>query len=218
MKVVAISDTHGLEPEPLDIPECDVLLHCGDVSPVHDDHEIHSQRHYFRESFLPWLEAAPAEDIIWIAGNHDFFTQDPSFKVLLEECSPDVHYLCDSSVEVQGKKFYGSPWVPNLPSWAWHATTEQFERIADDFDRDADVVLLHGPPYNFGDLDYVHGAGPVGAFHTEKALHEVNPKLVVCGHIHQGFGRHVIDGLEINNVSWLDEYYRPTHDFVEFQL
>jgi hypothetical protein len=36
----------------------------------------------------------------------------------------------------------------------------------------------------------------------------VRPRIVVCGHVHGGFGRYEHQGIPIYNVSVVDEAYR----------
>jgi 3',5'-cyclic AMP phosphodiesterase CpdA len=64
MKIVHISDTHGAKHHSkLDIPECDVLLHTGDIGGRTDLLEL--------QQFLEWFKKQPAKRRIFIAGNHD---------------------------------------------------------------------------------------------------------------------------------------------------
>jgi hypothetical protein len=41
------------------------------------------------------------------------------------------------------------------------------------------------------------------------AVKRVRPKLVICGHIHDGHGRFDCDGIPVYNVTLVDEQYRP---------
>ena len=60
-----------------------------------------------------------------IPGNHDFY---PIAHILFKDkgidwkfdFSPNVHFLGDRGTEVNGVKFYGTPWVPIISySWAF---------------------------------------------------------------------------------------------------
>lgn len=61
-KLVCISDTHNHHKK-LIIPECDVLIHCGDYSSKGHEWEI--------RDFYKWLDKQPAKHIISIQGNHE---------------------------------------------------------------------------------------------------------------------------------------------------
>lgn len=209
MKIVATSDLHGEFPE---IPECDLLLIGGDVCPVKGDHNHHVQRNWLRDIFGPWMESLPAKDIVWIAGNHDFAAEQPGFIRNVANELPGI-YLQDTITQVNGLWIYGTPYVPNLPGWAFHGDNDYFRRSADQLP-ECDIVLAHGPP--LGILDEVPGrmfGGDihVGAPHMSEAYERIGPKHVVFGHIHEGYGRLEKDGTVYRNVAHMDGAYNPVN-------
>lgn len=219
MKVVATSDWHGELP---DVPECDLLLIGGDQCPVRGPHLPHEQRNWMKGPYKDHLERLSEKcgAIVEIAGNHDFVCEWDGWGRFREDNGIPGTYLEDDAVTVGGLKVYGSPWVPNLPSWAFYATDQGFEIICDEFPDDADILLLHGPPY--GVRDYVAGAGHVGG-PTGARILEVQPKLVVCGHIHEGYGSGTLhsstrENVKVWNVSHMNEYYEPTGRPVELEV
>jgi predicted phosphodiesterase len=62
MRIVAISDTHTMERN-FQIPDGDVLVHCGDFTYKGRQEEI--------TDFLDWFLDLPHKNKILIAGNHD---------------------------------------------------------------------------------------------------------------------------------------------------
>ena len=104
MKIVAISDTHGLH-EQINLPEGDVLVHAGDLgrsdTTLGKIHEFNS-----------WLGSLPFDNIIFVPGNHDRpFERDPlNARALMTNC----HVLVDEEIVIDGVKFYGSPWQPRF--------------------------------------------------------------------------------------------------------
>lgn len=210
MKIIATADTHGTLPE---IPPCDLLLVGGDVTPVHD-HAPHVQRNYLRGEFSDWLRDLPAEHIVGIAGNHDFIAEKEPWVM---RKLPWL-YLCDEAVKVAGLTVYGTPWVPNLPGWAFYggagSCTPHWKGIPDGID----ILLSHGPMRGKGDT--VRGAGPVGCPGMLDVVAQVKPKVFVCGHIHEGFGhyRHSAITGGVYNVSLNNEVYEPVNPVVEVHL
>lgn len=221
MKIVAISDTHGFLPPLEAIPECDLLLHAGDVCP--DFHQTRygsraetfdrgeqRQKRWLDTELRPWLEDVlenRAKRVVAIAGNHDFVFEHP-FLI------PDLPwtYLRDETAIVDGLRIYGTPWVPKLNRWAFYASDEALEARADSIPP-CDILLSHGPP--FGLTDKVvpkFGGAHVGDVALLSAIQATRPKAVVCGHIHEGYGVEYMEHSDrsqtaIYNVSYVDENY-----------
>jgi len=220
MKILATSDLHGC----LDAcrpPECDVFIIAGDVCPM-DDHGPARQLDYLDKEFREFLERIPAKHIIGIAGNHDFaFEHQPS---AVDKLDLPWTYLRDSSVTIDGVKFYGLPWVPNLIHWAFYATKQQLDERYNAVPQDTDVVISHGPPYFIGDLSKI-GNINCGARQANNMMARVKPKAFICGHIHEGFGKYSYRGqhgskTDVYNVSFLDELYalRVPYGIVDIKI
>lgn len=209
MQIVCISDIHGYLPE---IPECDLLIVAGDVCP---DEDIHKQRLFLRGEFADWLDAVPAQEKVWIAGNHDFVCEQPGFNRIAKELPG--HYLQDTSVELLGIKIHGTPWVPNLPGWAFYMTDSQLRAVAKVIPEDTDILIAHGPPYKLGDCvrPNIHvGSVPLA---TELS-YRINPKLVVCGHIHEDYGIHEYRDRILINAAHLDGAFEPVNKPIKIEL
>ena len=210
MKITCVSDTHTKHDE-LDLPGGDVLIHSGDfMSSGKDSMEL--------LEFLNWLYKQPYEHKILIAGNHDrLFEEAPAYaKQLIDDVNHNgsITYLQDNGCEIDGIKFWGTPWTPEFYGWAFHLFHDDGKAIFDLIPNDTDVLISHGPAY--GMLDEIRtplttGATPghIGCEHLLKAIDRVNPKLHVCGHIHSSQG--VLDGYgEVTthiNASCLGEDY-----------
>lgn len=205
VKVLAASDLHSFLPN---IPECDVLILGGDICP---DGRPSLQSNWLETIFRKWLDAIPAKEIIGVAGNHDKIFEEAS------ELVPKNlrwHYLQDSSVELFGLKFYGTPW--QLPFWgAFNADEESLKEIYKGVPLDTDVFISHGPPYAIG--DDVNGRLE-GSHALRECLFKIKPKLAVFGHIHPAFGQWKIDEVTFANVSLLNDALEVVHLPVEFNL
>ncbi len=204
MKVALTSDLHGALPV---IEPCDLLIIAGDVCPVHN-HSEEFQWDWLERDFAQWLESVPAKHIVAIAGNHDFLAQS----------YPEVfhglpwEYLFDSGTDYGGLAIYGTPWVPNLPNWAFYGNddtmTERFSHIP----MSTDILVSHGPPH--GILDKVLRGMHVGSKPLDKKVWELkDPKLVVFGHIHEAYG--IFDsspeGPIFVNAALMDVNYEPVN-------
>lgn len=211
MKIVATSDIHGVFPE---IPPADLLLIGGDVCPVQGGHEPKRQRAWLRNTFGPWLESLPVGEIVWIAGNHDFVCETPGFWRIADRLPG--HYLRDESVEIGSLKIYGFPWCPNLKYWAFYKGDSLWPEVADEIPDDTDILLIHAPIRGIGGVDGGHPewAAP---FLYERLTY-ICPKLIVCGHIHEGYGKRQFGNITVANVSHMDWSYNPVNPPMVFEI
>ena len=216
MKIAATSDTHGLAFWE-HIPECDVCILGGDISPTMD-HSVSFQRQWLYGTFLPDLKKIPAKNIVFIAGNHDFYLYDLYKRYdegeLRSVLPPNIHYLRDSWVVIDGVKIYGTPWVVNLKKWAFNLKSRTDEMFTyDRIPNDVDILVSHAPAFKFCDtiLEY-NEFEPLGSMGLIQAIREKNPKVVLSGHIHSG--NHEPEGTwrtEFRCVSLLNEKYKISY-------
>jgi Icc-related predicted phosphoesterase len=209
MRLCLISDTHN-ELSKIDLPKADILIHAGDATIsgtlpeiVKFVEDIQHQSHKF-------------DQIIFIAGNHDWlFEKRPKYAQSL--LAKNIIYLQDSSVEIEGLKFYGSPWQPRFFDWAFNLNrgselAEKWKRIPDDID----VLITHGPPN--GILDAVSRGDWIENTGCEELITRIEEiaafgklKIHAFGHIHCGYGEAEKFGIRFVNASNCDEDYLPTN-------
>jgi hypothetical protein len=132
-----------------------------------------------------------------------------------------VIYLQDELVTVCGRTMWFSPWTPNLPKWAFQANgveaAEKFEAIPENLD----ILVSHVPPHGYGDVcyDWVEGGNAhVGSRELLISILDKKPKLIVCGHIHEGYGSYKYEHGEVFNVSYMDGEYNPVNPPVVIEL
>jgi len=214
MRITFISDTHSKHNELNDrLPGGDVLVHCGDISNLGRLSEI--------ENFLKWFEAQDYEHTVFIAGNHDFGFANPdpmihkSITYLLN--SYVVTYLQDSSVTINGIKFYGSPWTPIFNDWAFNMDNVALENKWSYIPDDTDVLITHGPPK--GILDLTREGLSAGDPALLQALSRVKPKIHAFGHIHEANGIYESDnGIKLINASSVNRDYRVVNTPITIEL
>lgn len=205
MKITCISDTHNqhthIQPDWLE--GGDVLVHAGDVSGRGSLREI--------EEFLVWFNELPYTHKIMIAGNHDFwFEKMSTFAVneMLQEKYPNIIYLNDSGVEIDGVKFWGSPVQPWFYDWAFNRMGTDICRHWDMIPLDTDVLITHGPMKGYLDMT-LRGVSTGCPYLLEKSAEMTNLKLFVCGHIHEAYGKFEFpDGGVFVNASTLNFNYQ----------
>lgn len=206
MKIVCLSDTHTRHKK-LVVPDGDVLVHTGDFC---SQGKVWEWTDFFR-----WFSGLPHKHKLFIAGNHDLTfeqVQQPPMRL------NGVDYLMDSSIEIDGVKFYGAPWTPRFFDWAFNVDRgdpigEKWKLIPDD----TNVLLTHGPP--FGILDLVPRGERVGCERLRQRVDELpNLKLHVFGHIHYSYGMTLREGRTFVNAANCTEQYEAVNEPIVVEL
>lgn len=212
MKIIAASDLHGTLPT---IPPCDLLLLGGDLCPV-SDHSIEHQAEWLDSTFRRWLEQVPARAIIGVAGNHDFiFQQAPD----LVPADLTWIYLQDSGTIWEGLRIWGTPWQPWFFDWAFNLYEDDLGAKWDLIPEGTDILVLHGPPFEHGDgVPQRDGSiRRTGSPSLLQRIRDLQPRLAIFGHIHEGRGQWQVGRSVLANVSILDEHYAHVHPLWEFE-
>ncbi|KAK3606448.1 hypothetical protein CHS0354_041390 [Potamilus streckersoni] len=155
VRIVHVSDTHMMHND-IPLPNANILVHSGDFS------KASLSRVLFRSSAFQdltreidrYFEKVPIKHKLLVAGNHE--VSFPGYSVdEIQSRLKHVTYLQDSSLEVEGIKFYGSPWT----ACRWYspakAFTEDGHRLGRKWEKipsDTDVLVTHMPPLSIGDL------------------------------------------------------------------
>lgn len=242
LKIACISDTHNKH-KFLTIEPCDILIHAGDISSVGYRLEI--------INFLDWFSEQPAKYKIFIAGNHDFFfdydwkSYTPYGQIRMSKYAkrysqkdveellgkyPNIIYLNNSSVTIEGVKFYGTPYSAWFHDWAFNR--ERGKDIQSEWDKievDTNVLIVHGPPYHKGDelerLNPGENDYHIGDKDLEDTIETKLTKLTHCifGHIHdnnrvKNYGLTEENGVSYINASILNDDYNVVNQPFYFLL
>ena len=177
MKVIVISDTHGHH-EKLDMPQGEMLIHCGDITLNGTKSET--------IDFLDWFVERDYRYKILIAGNHDYFLEEnPGFFDNLY--SNEFYYLFDSGVEIEGIKFWGSPYTPEYKNMAFNLQRgDKLQKHWQKIPENIDVLITHGPPQ--GILDKTVDGENVGCNALRNKVLEIKPLFHLFGHVHEAAG------------------------------
>lgn len=166
--------------------------------------------------FNKWVgelrDAGKITSAIVIAGNHDWslYTPPKVARGLLSNCI----YLEDEPIQIDGVKFYGSPWTQRFYDWAFmkdpHEMAAVWARIPDD----TEVLITHGPPHMI--LDYVDRGENTGCpALAERIKSLAKLRLHIFGHIHDQHGFKVQGDVAYVNASVLDDDYSDAHPPIE---
>jgi predicted phosphodiesterase len=220
LRIICISDTHNKTPA---LPAGDLLIHAGDITNAGTLPEL--------VRAATWLERVSGvfAATVVVAGNHDRIL-DRGWATA-HECEEDrgraVEVLVKGGrawmylehevgeVEVHGGerrrlRVFGSPMSRTLGKegqWAFgyhdSAALLQWETLRNN--GPVDIVVVHGPPKGFCDEDREGRSD--GCEALLDALGNVRPRLVVCGHRHEGRGCVVVEWIGSNigrRWRWID--------------
>jgi len=182
-----IADTHKLH-RSIQIPECDILIHCGDIC------SFESGDHQTLTDIDNWFSKVPAKEVICIGGNHDYLLENRAFSF------KNATYLQDQMINIDGINIYGSPWCPDLQGFAFYANDEKLHAAWKKIPREVDILITHTPPAGILDLPsskFSHLGCPM----LRAELDNVSPLYHLFGHVHASSGFHQQDGIVFVNAA-----------------
>lgn len=199
MRVIVLSDTHCWHHE-IEIPQrCSMIIHTGDFS--HGSEES-------IDDFLEWYAGLKPKYKLLVLGNHDVWAESHIDEMKQKCHTLGIILLHDSSVTINGVKFYGTPYVPRFFDWAFMESDQALVARYAKIPKDTDVLLTHGPAQFI--LDEVP-RGHVGSKALLDRLLEINVKYHIFGHIHECGGRMVKSKKWVAiNASYLTNYHGGT--------
>ncbi len=178
MKILHLSDTHGLHHQIKNLPEADVIIHSGDISHNGAESEV--------LDFLNWYIELPYAHKIFVTGNHDQCLWDAEG---IEDLPDNLYFLQDREVVINGLKFFGLA----------YNHSEQL------IPADTDIVVTHEPPVMI--LDKAAGTH-WGHAPLRNRIFEIKPRYHLFGHAHESYGVQKLDGIVFSNASLLDDMNR----------
>jgi Icc-related predicted phosphoesterase len=223
MIIDCISDLHGHYPE---LEGGDLLIIAGDLTARDTE--------YQHDDFFVWLNDQSYTKKIFIAGNHDNYLRRNNEKFIKTLEKSDLEYLCDSGTEFEGLKIFGSPWTKSFEGMNPKAkafTLDTEEELAEKWaliPADVDILVTHSPPYGICDYrpftleekkaNFCNGYGSKSLLSRISQIDDGSRKILVCGHIHEGYGIMNISNplydkctWKVVNASHVNERYEPVN-------
>jgi Icc-related predicted phosphoesterase len=206
MRFALISDTHGFCPE---IPTgVEAVIHAGDVAA-----DVDVLQNYCNQIY-PWAAAAGVP-IHATFGNHDFAGEEGT---LPGGCPANLRFYIDQAVDINGVKFWFSPWSNYIGPWAFmqdeNGLAAKYAQIPDG----TEVIVSHGPPKDYGDQITWKGHHVGSVALAKRCANLKKLRYVITGHIHEAFGEYDMNGVRVLNVSHVDENYQPTNQPVILEI
>jgi hypothetical protein len=225
MKIVAISDFHGILP--YDLPECEYLLVGGDISPF----DIQSNHDYmelwFSTLFKEWVRDVPCKTIALIAGNHDFYLRGlfsaSKRNKFIDQFGGKLIYLQNNfCILGEGKnslRIFGCPYCSRFGNWPFMLDNNQLAAKYREIDTRVDVLLVHDPGYKICNTDvmlepiHAHqidkghiGSKPLTKRLIKMTIDDIAPTYMLSGHIHSAdHNINIYGNTKVACISLMDE-------------
>ena len=227
MRICSIADLHGNLPE---IEKCDTLLIAGDISPLQIQSNMLAMAYWMQGVFLDWIKDLPTEQVILIAGNHDFYFQKTTHMSITElelKSEGKLEYLKDSSVQLMNNSeiitIYGTPWCHMFGNWPFmlrdSLLVDRYSKIPEQ----VDILLTHDAPFGTSDICFdvpTHkNDRHFGNIPLRDRMLEINYKYCIHGHLHSS--NHEFENLgtgKVVNCSLLNEEYKLVYKPLYFEL
>lgn len=184
MRIWFISDTHN-QHRYLQIPEADVVIHCGDES-THQKPTFNAPE---AQQFFEWYSSLKIPTKIFVPGNHSTAIEAG---LITPGDYPEVKFLIHEGWELEGIKLFGSPYVPRFHDWAYMKKRTQLDTVWQSIPDDTEILITHGPPK--GVLDLTHdseskGLVQVGCAALRRHVEQrIQPRVHAFGHLHDERG------------------------------
>jgi len=176
VKILAFSDLHHSAKQAREIvaaaQQADLVIGAGDFCNMRQD----------LDGAMGLLAGIDAP-LVLVPGNAE------SIEELTEFAPAGAHVLHGQGVEIGGLRLFGLGYgVPVTPFGAWSCDLSE-EQAVDMLDtcEGADILVLHSPP--LGVVDRTSTGVSVGSSAILAAIERVQPKLALCGHIHDSWGQ-----------------------------
>ena len=208
-RVVCMSDTHSQYNKISSIPEGDILIISGDLTDNGSDKQLEALNEW-----LDWIDQEHSNGgfshKILIPGNHDWGFERNFEKARKLVPAADAILNSNFYYGASPLRIYGEPRQPWFYDWAFNVPRDQMKsRVWDKIptDHPLDILITHGPP--FGVRDYSSRGKHVGCEAQREWILKHQPRLVVCGHIHTGYGIGMLGNTLVVNAATCNEYYKP---------
>lgn len=228
MKIAVVSDLHGNLPiYPSDywkgLEECELLLICGDIIPLHIQFNMVASKQWLIEEFKPWAVSLPVEQVYFIAGNHDAFMElnDKTMHEIFSK-SDKVTYLMHEYIDYlscQDSKVYrifGTPYCHIFGNWPFMRDEETLTRKFSEIPGNVDVLMTHDAPYGTSDICFQGFAADgqhKGCPELRDVIIDKKPKYNFHGHLHSAnHGEELLGETKVYNTSILNEQYNLVYE------
>lgn len=149
LRICVVSDTHDRHYLLESMPQCDILIHAGDIFMTNRMTSTEGSIYELRK-FNEWLGKLDAKYKLVIGGNHDLVLETLG-KERSQELLSNALYLCNSGVELLGLNIFGTPLSRGHSANRAFQSTEFLQDAVmniskyKDSGKPIDIFVSHGP-------------------------------------------------------------------------
>jgi hypothetical protein len=199
MKIFATSDTHNdgvilrKLKDFITVNTFDLVIHCGDIGGKNKNARslIEFGQHQYGQ-YKDFTEQFP--NIIHILANDDWFESAHEKRI----SNYSDHYWCNYEI-LSFELVHITPFNTNREAnenKIWY----ELSKLHNNFPIDSNTIIVaHDPPYDC--LDTTSRGIKVGSKSARGFIEEKQPKLWLCGHIHEDFGVKSIGNTGVFNCA-----------------
>ena len=180
-RVVIISDTHDSHSMIGTLPECETLIHCGDVMMTNKYFSPSISKKKL-ENFNTWLGTCLANERIVIGGNHDHYMEIAGHETI-QGILTNAKYLVNQPCSIGGLSAWATPLsLGRSPNRAFQSSIWQ-ENTLSSAPSEVDILITHG--------------------FCPDLISKVTHKIHIWGHSHNSYGiRYPGDQLRVGRVTY----------------
>lgn len=194
MKIFATSDIHGNKQimDKLKQIEADLILICGDIGAKGGRGKTFKEFSAYQKESADYLcsvlDKMQPTKAKFILGNDDWFEYECPYYLHEAETMEELKFVPFEFVSV-------TPFHTNREA---NENKLEYELMKLDVDHNT-IVVAHTPPWNAGDLLY--NGSHCGSLRVRAWIENIQPKIYLCGHIHEDNSVHQIGNTLIFNCA-----------------
>lgn len=216
MKILALGDPHGKLPKNLDKiikkNKIDIIICVGDIP-------FSPKKPWLKESWTKEVNKKADESykqivskfcsynlpIILLKGNYYIGGKGATFVRKIFKKYTNLYYKILGKINLKGKSFVIFDDAYVFSSIREKITKKRNTKLNKLLKENKNSILIcHNPPY--GIVDKAFSGKHVGSKILLRAIKKHQPKLVLCGHIHEARGERKIGKTKIYNLGWHGDY------------
>ncbi len=222
MKILAIGDPHGKLPKKIDRiikkNKIDVIVCVGDIPMIPKDPHIQQNWRGFRvranRSFRELARKLCSYEVPFLTLRGNMYRSERGDRITKKIFTKykNLYYKETGKIKVKGKTFlfFDMSFEPHMVrrehDKKFFKSVPLREAKLNRFLRENKnaVLISHAPPYNC--LDKIPSGKHIGSKVLLRAIKKYQPKLVLCGHIHEAKGEAKIGKTKVINLGCCGDY------------